>query len=150
MEENPQRWGSVRAVRTLAMAGLVWVGVSLAQPRDTTPEPEPAAPPRSAPPLERWEPWDAGSGFGAGVTDRVAVGSGRSISIALPRSAILTICDDTSVLDVVGVRELLQLTGKRPGRTLCGFWFEERPVPNRLFEVTVQAAAADAGARDGG
>lgn len=99
---------------------------------------------------DRWEPWDAGPGYGAGVTDRVAVTVGRAVSIALPRAVVLTVCDDASLLETVGVGETISVSGRKAGRTQCGFWFEDNPVPHRLFEVTVRAAALDAGRADGG
>jgi hypothetical protein len=53
----------------------------------------------------------------------VRMATGESTVISLGFRPTQTICDDLSVVSVQPRGDIVELTGRKPGRTLCSFWY---------------------------
>ena len=88
------------------------------------------------PEVAEWKAFDGINRFAGEATDIVRVTVGASVDIHLPRFAIQVVCDDPYVR-AEALPGGYRLIGVSPGRTHCGFWFDQGQPPARYIDISV-------------
>ncbi len=110
-----------------------WDGVAAASADGPTRPRDGAA---VAPPDGGYDGPDGGPDAAEGP-EKMVITVGAYAELRLGYPIIEAICDDTTVVRVEDGGDHLRLRGLAVGTTLCGFWKQKSPRPQRLIEVQV-------------